>query len=181
MCADGLCSFHSSRARCTLSYMRRAYLVVLHLCTVGFFVLAVNAAKDYKREIMDADRAFAAAVAEAGTGGAAAWAAYFAEDGGMNSVPVTRGREDIRKAMDGFFSKPGNKLRWQPDFADVAKSGDLGYTLGASQRYFTDKDGKAFENEARYITIWKRQKDGSWKIAIDGGTSTPPRPAAVRH
>jgi ketosteroid isomerase-like protein len=160
--------------------MRRAYFVLLHLCTLGFFVLAVDAAKDYKREVMDADRAFEAAVAKAGTDGAAAWAAYFAEDGGMNSVPIIRGREEVRKAMDPFFSKAGNTLRWQPEFADVAKSGDLGYTLGKSQRYFTDKDGKPFENEGRYITIWKRQKDGTWKIAIDGGTSTPPKPTVVR-
>ena len=160
--------------------MRRAYFVLLHLCTVGFFVLAVDAAKDHKREIMDADRAFDAAVAKAGTEGASAWASYFSDDGGMNSVPVIRGREEVRKAMHGFFSKQGNTLRWQPDFADVAKSGDLGYTLGASQRYFTDKDGKAFENEGRYITIWKRQKNGEWKIAIDGGTSTPPKATAVR-
>lgn len=160
--------------------MLRSYFVLLHLCTLGFFVLAVDAAKDYKREVMDTDRAFDAAVAKAGTGGAAAWAGYFEEAGGMNSVPPIRGREDVRKAMDGFFSKQGNTLRWQPDFADVAKSGELGYTLGASQRYFTDKDGKAFESEGRYITIWKRQKDGAWKVAFDGGTSTPPKPAAVR-
>lgn len=160
--------------------MRRAYLVLLHFCTLGFFVLAVDAAKDYKREIMEADRAFDAAVAKAGTEGASAWASYFADDGGMNSVPIIRGREEVRKAMHGFFSKQGNTLRWQPDFADVAKSGDLGYTLGASQRYFTDKEGKAFENEGRYITIWKRQKNGEWKIAFDGGTSTPPKATAVR-
>lgn len=160
--------------------MRRAYFVLLHLCTFGFFVLVVGAAMDYKREIMDADRAFDAAVAKAGTDGAKAWAGYFAGDGGMNSMPVIRGREEVRKAMDGFFSKPGNTLRWQPDFADVAKSGDLGYTLGASQRYWTDKEGKALENEGRYITIWKRQKDGSWKIAFDTGTNTPPHQAKTR-
>jgi ketosteroid isomerase-like protein len=160
--------------------MRRAYFVLLHLCALGFLSLAVTAAKDYKQEILDADRTFDAAVAKAGTDGARAWAGYFAEDGGMNSVPAIRGREEVQKAMDPFFSKAGNTLRWQPDFADVAKSGDLGYTLGKSQRYFTDKEGKAFENEGRYITIWKRQKNGEWKIAFDGGTSTPPKPAAVR-
>lgn len=158
--------------------MRRVYFVFLHLCAAGFFVLAAGGARDYRREIMDADRAFDKAVHEAGTGGAAAWAAWFAEDGGMNSVPLIRGREEVRKAMDPFFSKAGNVLRWQPDFADVSKSGDLGYTLGKSQRSFTDKEGKAMENEGRYITIWKRQKDGAWKIVMDGGVSTPPRAAA---
>jgi len=160
--------------------MRRTYFVVLHLCAVGFFVLAAGAARDYRREILEADRAFDQAVHEAGTGGAAAWAGWFAEDGGMNSIPLVRGREEVRKAMDPFFSKAGNVLRWQPDFADVAKSGDLGYTLGKSQRSWTDKEGKAMESEGRYITIWKRQKDGRWKIVMDGGVNAPPRAAAAR-
>jgi len=160
--------------------MRRAYFTILHFCSLGFLVLVADAARDFKREIVEADRAFDNSVAAAGTAGASAWAGHFAEYGGMNSVPQLRGREEVRKAMEPFFSKAGNTLRWQPDFADVSESGDLGYTLGASQRYWTDKDGKAFENEGRYITIWKRQKDGTWKIAFDGGTSTPPRPAKAR-
>ncbi len=157
--------------------MRRAYFACLHLCAVGFFVLAAGAARDYRRELLDADKAFDAAVADAGMEGAAAWASYFAADGGMNGVPPVHGREKVREAMAGFFAKPGNTLRWQPDFADVSRSGDLGYTLGSSRRLWTGPDGKRYTNEGRYITVWKRQQDGAWKIVFDGGASTPPKAA----
>ena len=159
--------------------MRRAYFAFLHLCAAGFFLLAGGAARDYRREILDADKAFDAAVADAGVEGGLAWAGYFAGDGGMNGVPPVRGREKVREAMTPFFAKPGNTLRWQPDFAEVSRGGDLGYTLGSSRRAWTGPDGKRYTNEGRYITIWKRQKDGAWKIAFDGGTSTPPKSAGA--
>ena len=77
--------------------------------------------------------------------------------------------------------------RWRDDA--VIKAGERQSGLSVPEHSY-DNDSSLFlwrtidfreGYEARYITIWKRQKDGSWKIAIDGGTSTPPRPAAVRH
>jgi len=154
--------------------MRRIYWVLLHLGTLGFLSMA---AKDYKREIMDADRAFDLAVSK---GGSAAWASFFAEDGKMLGPQMIEGRAAVREAMTPLLDKKGNELRWSPTFAEVSKSGDLGYTIGESRRYFTDKDGKAFESTGRYISVWRRGKDGSWKVAVDTGTSTPPKPVAVR-
>ena len=58
-------------------------------------------------------------------------------------------------------------LTWEPDFADVAKSGDLGYTWG---RYtYTSFDSTESPSCGFYVTIWKKQLDGSWRFVFDAG------------
>ncbi|HYC73637.1 nuclear transport factor 2 family protein [Brevundimonas sp.] len=60
--------------------------------------------------------------------------------------------------------KPADEplLEWWPNFAGVARSGDLGFTTG----------GVALNGRrtGHYFTIWKRQPDGSWKWVYDGGS-----------
>ena len=75
-----------------------------------------------------------------------------------------------KKSFDEQYNdKPGSKsLTWVPVKADVAKSGDLGYTWGNWK--FVAKDTTLYGN---YFTVWKKQNDGSWKMALDGGNSTP--------
>ena len=59
-------------------------------------------------------------------------------------------------------------LSWKPVSADVAASGDLGYTWGNWK--YQALDTVYYGN---YFTAWKKQKDGSWKVALDGGNSSP--------
>jgi ketosteroid isomerase-like protein len=63
-------------------------------------------------------------------------------------------------------------LTWYPTFADVARAGDLGYTTGPWEYKADIHDAKpvAWGN---FLTVWKRQPDGSWKFAIDLGISNP--------
>src|SRR6266550_7129497 len=63
-------------------------------------------------------------------------------------------------------------LSWQPIFAAVSRAGDLGYTTGPWQFKNDIKDAKpaAFGN---FMTVWKKQADGSWRFALDLGISNP--------
>jgi ketosteroid isomerase-like protein len=72
-----------------------------------------------------------------------------------------------------------SQLSWQPAFADIAKSADLGYTTGPWEIRRTPQDApSAF---GHYVTVWRKQADGAWKIAIDIGIGheAPPKPASV--
>ncbi|PHR15069.1 MAG: hypothetical protein COA40_02715 [Aequorivita sp.] len=64
--------------------------------------------------------------------------------------------------------KDPKNITWYPVDAAVAKSGELGYTWGNWQ--FQTPDTTYYGN---YITIWNKTKDGSWKMVLDGGNSTP--------
>ncbi|HSN10276.1 MAG TPA: DUF4440 domain-containing protein [Hanamia sp.] len=59
-------------------------------------------------------------------------------------------------------------ISWKPVNAEIAQSGDIGYTWGNWK--FIAKDTTYYGN---YFTAWKKQKDGSWKVTLDGGNSTP--------
>lgn len=63
--------------------------------------------------------------------------------------------------------------------AFASEAGDLGYTLGTwrSTRYTAEGRGQVITG--KYVTIWRKQADGSWKVVFDGGNpDTSPRPGA---
>lgn len=78
-------------------------------------------------------------------------------------------------------ARPG-LLTWQPIYADISRSGDLGYTTGPWEFRQNGADDKAVAH-GNYITLWKKQADGTWKVAVDLGISNPPpatKPAGVQ-
>ncbi|MBI3670489.1 MAG: hypothetical protein HY237_11995, partial [Acidobacteria bacterium] len=50
---------------------------------------------------------------------------------------------------------------------EAAKSGDIGYETGTFQLSAKDKKGKATTTIGKYVVVWKKQSDGSWKAAAD--------------
>lgn len=69
----------------------------------------------------------------------------------------------------------GTSLTWRPVYAVVAGSGDLGFTIGESITTGLGPSGAAVQRFGKYITVWQRQPDRSWKFVIDGGNATPAR------
>ena len=95
--------------------------------------------------------------------------AYFEENGSMlgPNAPIATGREAITKNLSQFFALPNVNLTWQADKAEVARSGELGYTSGTYRMTFSDPSGKTVSDKGKYVTVWEKQKDGSWKVALD--------------
>ncbi|MBS1743779.1 MAG: hypothetical protein JST81_12160 [Bacteroidetes bacterium] len=60
----------------------------------------------------------------------------------------------------------GYVLTWEPQYAEAASSGDLGYTYGIYQLHIKSKDSSIYGS---YISVWKKQKDGKWKFVLDSG------------
>ncbi len=117
--------------------------------------------------LMEADRAFAADVAR---GGAEAWVSWFAEDGAQiqTGQGEIRGRDAIRRLMAGL-DDPDFSLSWEPRRADIAASGELGWTTGDYVSRGVGADGQSRQTRGRYVTIWRMQADGSWKVVMDLG------------
>jgi uncharacterized protein (TIGR02246 family) len=151
-------------------------LIVFLLGLVGFedSLSAGDAETDVRERLMQADRDFDRATAEAGTEG---WVSYFAEDGLMfgNDGRITMGAEAIREAMEPAFANPDFSLRWEPVDADVSSADDLGYTHGKYTLTTTNPEGEQVTLYGKYVTIWKKQPDGAWRVVVDIGTA--PRPA----
>ncbi len=65
---------------------------------------------------------------------------------------------------------PGVVLDWAPTFAEISAAGDLGYTYGPFELSKTDSSGKKTSN-GYFISVWKKQPDGNWRVAFDNGIS----------
>jgi ketosteroid isomerase-like protein len=122
---------------------------------------------DYEQQIMAADSAFSAATAEAGVDG---WVSYFAENGiQFRNGGIVSGHTSIRDLMAPAFADSTYSLTWDPVLAEVSKSGDLGYTVGQYESRRLGPDGEPIVVAGSYVTIWRREADGAWKVALDIG------------
>jgi len=83
------------------------------------------------------------------------------------NAPAAEGKEAIRKWFQEIFNIPNFKLIWHATGAEGAKSGDLGYSTGKFDLSYTDPSGKQVTDHGKYVTVWKKQKDGSWKVVRD--------------
>jgi len=83
-----------------------------------------------------------------------------------NRMPVV-GRAKIEE----MFSSPDTSfsLNWNPSFAEVSESGDLGYTYGIYTIQMDSPEGSVVTKEGTYVTIWKKDKSGDWKFVMDTG------------
>jgi ketosteroid isomerase-like protein len=118
--------------------------------------------------LLEADRAFDADTATRRLDG---WLAAFAESGAMllSSGATVVGHEAIAEVMRPAFDDPDFTLRWQPQEARILIPGQLGYTKGRFQQHVRDEQGNESVTNGTYVTVWKKQPDGSWKIAFDTG------------
>ena len=113
---------------------------------------------------------FMKAALEKGSNG---YMSYYAEDAVElpNNVPAIQGKTNIAQTM-GFLDDKNNRLTWKPEGADISVSGDLGYTYGTYEFTSPGKDGLQTVY-GKYASIWKLQKDGSWKVVLDMGNASP--------
>ncbi|MFZ0746129.1 MAG: nuclear transport factor 2 family protein [Terracidiphilus sp.] len=120
--------------------------------------------------LFDLEARFAKDVAERG---GAAFADWFAEDGvalGNGVAPVV-GRVAIEKSAT--WLPKDYQLTWTPTDGVMGPSGDMGYTWGHFEGHSKDAAGNPVTTSGRYITIWRKQADGTWKVVLDAGANEP--------
>lgn len=144
---------------------RIAWLMVFLIC-LGFNSLCLGQTLSPMESLLEADRSFSKMGKEKGLKAAffhfADPEAILLRDG---SEPI-RGLEAIGKSFGPEV--PGFVLAWEPEFARVAESGELGYTLGHFQAL--DSEGSIL-NKGSYTSVWRKNPKGEWKWLIDVGVN----------
>jgi len=98
----------------------------------------------------------------------AAFAEYFAEESVIFTDKwITNGKQ---------FSKEGKPspivLKWEPEFMDIANSRDFGISTGPWEvQEYRPNTPPLFTGY--FLTVWKKQSNGEWKVILDGGSTTP--------
>lgn len=103
-------------------------------------------------------------------GDAAMVAAIFADDGvqlGGNGK-IFKGPQQISEHQKAAMQSVDPGVKVTVTTVTVWLDGDTAYETG-KYKYEYKAKGKSAIDEGRYVTIWKRQKDGSWKLAMDMG------------
>jgi ketosteroid isomerase-like protein len=142
----------------TLKIISMAIMAALASCS--------NGTKNWEKEIIDADNAFSDYSVKHGQ--IAAFLQYAAPDVVLikpNMYPIV-GHEKLKESYQGK-SDTTYVLTWEPQFARVAKSGDLGYTYGY-WKLVPKAEPEKF-SRGTYATVWHRQPDGQWKFVLDLG------------
>jgi uncharacterized protein (TIGR02246 family) len=100
---------------------------------------------------------------------------YWADDAILMSAnqPVLSGKTAIRQMVEESFKIPGFKISWQPHSVTVSESGDMAYMIEDSEVSFTDSTGNQNSITNKAVSIWRKQKDGSWKNVVDISTPAP--------
>jgi uncharacterized protein (TIGR02246 family) len=112
----------------------------------------------------------AAWVKDAATKDADKWASYFTDDGsGLYPGAATlNGKAAIKAAMASIFADPKFSLTFQSTRAIASKGGDMVYSEGTYTMTMTDpKTKKPMTDKGKYLTIYTKQPDGSWKAIAD--------------
>ena len=121
-----------------------------------------------------ADLEFAEATAARGIAG---WTDWFDEHGAMwrdakEGKPGERieGKTAIHDFMGPVLGRPGFRLEWHPLASALAPSGQLGYSVGAWEAVNQGDGGtREVKGHGAYVTVWKRQADGAWRVLFDTG------------
>ena len=77
------------------------------------------------------------------------------------------GKDNIRKFFSRIAEGPNMRFAFSNVTVDVARSGDLAEDRGSMQVTVTDKKGKTTTQTGQYVLVYKKQADGSWKVAAD--------------
>jgi ketosteroid isomerase-like protein len=121
------------------------------------------------KSMVETEQAFAKTSEEKGTRDA--FMAFIADDGILFRPTAVIGKQ----WMNEHPLPPSDKrslLTWQPAFAGMAASGDLGYTTGPWE-FKDDIKNEHPSGYGHFVTVWKKQADGSWKFVLDLGISHP--------
>lgn len=139
---------------------------ILLVMAIAFSACKNNIHPTDSKVLADTDRFYSALSAEKGMN--TAFLAMFDSAGVMlraNHVPI----EGFSAIKTYLLSESDSSfiLTWDPIFAKISASGDMGYTYGTYQ--IKDKASDSIAGVGKYTTIWQKKSDGKWKAMLDAG------------
>ncbi len=133
-------------------------------------------------QVFDAERAFSMHSVKKGI--VQAFHHYLDDSGvALSQDGPPRTKKDYAKALESLKENPPkgeSRLFWNPFYSFVSSSGDLAYNYGPYTYSMTSPDGRTKIKYGYFVTVWKKQKDNTWKFVFDGGNESlnhekPPR------
>ena len=143
-------------------------LTAFHISDVGS-VNAQGKMNAAQKKLLNADQEFSRTSVKKGA--AAAFYLYLTD----NAMQLPEGSFPIygKKAIFDTMMQGNYALSWTPIRAEVAESGELGWTWGNFIVVVFKEDGTNSTGFGKYLNIWNKDEDGNWKVAVDMGNKSP--------
>ncbi|MBI2518741.1 MAG: DUF4440 domain-containing protein [Opitutae bacterium] len=156
--------------------MKKLLALVALLAAAAGLSAAVDK-EQVKKEIADMEDKFCAMAQEKGI--LAAFQYYAAPDVSFIDTDPRQWRGPAAVLQRMGPDRPGVTLKWSAYYTDVSEDGTMGFNYGRYELHAPGPDGKDAARTGWFLTIWKKQPDGSWKYVMDNGApDKPPRPPA---
>jgi len=121
---------------------------------------AAESGEDLARQVRQAERAFAASMADRDF---RRFSSFIAEDAiFFGRRGAMRGKAAVVQAWKEYFDGAPAPFSWEPVTVEVLNSGNLAFTSGPV------RDPKGRETSI-FNSVWRREADGSWKVIFDKG------------
>jgi ketosteroid isomerase-like protein len=145
--------------------MRKLFAATLLLVSITFLV----GSPDHTADLKKADQDWASATAARNLD---QFMSFIHDDAYMCDLSGKwmHGKDAIKADWTKALADPTFKLSWTAESAEVSKSGDVGYTRGS----FSGSQGNDTFSGS-YATVWKKDKDGKWRVAVDIASAAPPQ------
>jgi len=121
-----------------------------------------------RQALLDRDNAFSET--SQAKGAAQAFYEFMATDATLlqTGEPPIKGIETIKVRLT---AGPQGTLTWKPSEVEVSAAGDLGYTWGTYE--FRSKNSERKPTYGKYVNVWKKQGDGTWKVVLTASNASP--------
>ncbi len=90
------------------------------------------------------------------------------------NAPVVSDKAAIRAGWSKLITSPGFNIDWQIKKLEVARSGDLAYSIYAYQMTYQGPDAMPARDHGKDMIVWKKEADGAWKIGAEAFNSDVP-------
>jgi ketosteroid isomerase-like protein len=143
--------------------MKTKTLIVI--LTLGFAAASVCLAAD-EQALRDADAEWSKA---AGAKDLDKTVSFYSDDAIVmppNASAATT-MDAIRSAWKEMLASPGLVISWKAIKVEVAKSGEIGFVSGTYEVTMNDASGNPVNDRGKYLEVWEKQPDGSWKCGAD--------------
>ena len=150
----------------------KLFIIIIALFLFVPTLAALTQEKDLppaQAELVNAERAFAKLAVERGV--RESFISYFADDG-IGFAPHPHKVKEVFSNSPAPATRSPIALNWAPVYGDIAQAGDLGWNTGPTVIEDTSPEKKPTRH-GMFFSVWKKQTDGSWRVALDLGADTP--------
>lgn len=83
------------------------------------------------------------------------------------NAPAAVGKQAATQVWAAYFAEPSLSISWKSNDARISACGGLGFTSGSYKLSLKGPDGAMINDTGKFLCVWEKQADGSWKAIRD--------------